>query len=305
MRYSRLRKKRTTPRYASVFITIIVIVTIFYFSTATMMGNWVAKNIVSPLVNRLESVGNPLDEDNSDSDSINDNEATESKDSENGNSTETNKITESMDMSGFTIYAIQMGAFNSEDNAKTEAENVKAKKGAGYIIKDKLFRVLASAYRSQEDAQNVKEQLKDQGIDSQIYPLNINGVNIQITAGEEKVKNIKNAFEKWVDLGNEIGDLSIDFDRNEMQVSTATKQLSKVKDDMESISTILEEYASGNEDNLIYKGLKDLYSTGLDDLNKILEENYTNAVEFSSEIKYTYIKMMHDYAKYIQKITNG
>lgn len=59
MRHSRIRKKRTTSRYATLFLLVVLIGTIFYFSTANMMGNWVAKNIVSPLLNSISNGDNP------------------------------------------------------------------------------------------------------------------------------------------------------------------------------------------------------------------------------------------------------
>ena len=72
---------------------------------------------------------------------------------------------------GMPLYAVQMGAFSTEAAAQGEAESMKARGGAGFILRDgERYRVLAAAYRTADDARSVRDNLKQaQGIESYVY----------------------------------------------------------------------------------------------------------------------------------------
>ena len=53
-------------------------------------------------------------------------------------------------------------------NARAAAAELQNKGSAGFIQNDKYFRLLAVGFVSEDDAQKVRQQLKDEGIESQI-----------------------------------------------------------------------------------------------------------------------------------------
>ncbi len=295
MRHSRIRKKRTTSRYATLFLLVVLIGTIFYFSTANMMGNWVAKNIVSPLLNSISNGDNPF-------------EGKEGDDNhdvvDEGEEKEVSKITENLDIKGVSIYGIQMGAFKDKKNAEALAQEIQDKGGAGFIIQDgTYYRVLASGYKDESDAQKVKEQLMEDKIDSRIFPIEVQGISLEITASQDKVRGVKEAFLKWMDSVDTIGDLSLKSDNAKMDIDDALGEVAAIRDEFMEMSNTLKKHDSGNGDNEIYQGLIHLYEEGYKDLDEISRQNYANPVEFLSEIRYTYIKMIDAYALYIDAIT--
>jgi len=259
------------------------------------MGNWVAKNIVSPLLNSISNSDDLFkDKDGADNHDVVD-EAKEE---------EASKITENLDIKGISIYGIQMGAFKDKKNAEVLAQEIRDKGGAGFIIEDgTYYRVLASGYRDESDAQKVKEQLMEDKIDSRIFPIEVQGISLEITASEEKVRGIKEAFLKWMDSVDTIGDLSLKSDNTKMDIDDALDEVVVIRDEFMEMTNTLKKHDSGNGDNDIYQGLIHLYEEGYKDLDEISRQNYANLVEFLSEIRYTYIKMIDAYAQYIDAIT--
>ncbi|MGI6706500.1 MAG: SPOR domain-containing protein [Clostridia bacterium] len=295
MRYSRIRKKRTTSRYTTLFLLIVLIGTIFYFSTANMMGNWVAKNIVSPLLNRISNGDKSFEgkEGADDQDIVDE-----------ANEKEATKITENLDIKGISIYGIQMGAFKDKNNAEALAKEIQDKGGAGFIIQDgTYYRVLASGYKDESDALKVKGQLSEDKIDSRIFPIEVQGISLEITASEEKVRGIKEAFLKWRDSVDKVGNISLQSNNSKMDIDDALSDAAGIRDEFMEMVNTLKKHDSGNGDNEIYQGLIHLYEEGIKDLDEISRQNYTDLVEFLSEIRYTYIKMIDAYAKYIDAIT--
>lgn len=71
------------------------------------------------------------------------------------------------------FYALQLGAFENEESARSLAQQYQDRGAAGYILKEaNRFRVIASVYLSKDDAQAVRTQLKtNHKIDSYVYEI--------------------------------------------------------------------------------------------------------------------------------------
>ncbi len=63
--------------------------------------------------------------------------------------------------------------YASQENAETEAKSIQSQGGAGYVYQDKEdFRVILSAYTSQDDAEIVQQRLADT-MELKVLPIHV------------------------------------------------------------------------------------------------------------------------------------
>ena len=72
-----------------------------------------------------------------------------------------------------SYYAVDMGSFQTESEAKTFADRIRLRGGAGYTVKDKGYHVLASVYKSREACENVIENLKKARNECSLYTITL------------------------------------------------------------------------------------------------------------------------------------
>ena len=83
------------------------------------------------------------------------------------------------------FYFLQVGVYASQENAETEAKSIQSQCGAGYVYQDKEdFRVILSAYTSQDDAEIVQQRLADT-MELKVLPIHVEEKNIQATSQEQ------------------------------------------------------------------------------------------------------------------------
>lgn len=304
MRYSRL-KRRNRRRYTSALLLGLLLFLVVYIGSASAAGNFISRMVTSFLGS---FVGTNQGKDDASvqvpdtqltvrdkSEGKSDNESTDGSSSQ--------KVTEQLDIAPFNLYAIQLGAFTNKENAEAAAKELQAKGGAGYILNDKYFRLLAMGYASEADAQKVKQQLQKEGIESQIYSISVPGVNLEITASAGKVNSIKSAFSMWIDKVRTLEDMVKNLDTSAISMEDARKDIEAIVDAFNSTLEQLKAYSATQESNHILVGLQELYQKSIESLNEIFAVNVVDRVATSSKIKYTYIDTVYMYKQYIDSIT--
>ncbi|MDN5277435.1 MAG: hypothetical protein PWR01_1400 [Clostridiales bacterium] len=304
MRYSRLKRKNRR-RYTSVFLLGLLLFLAVYIGSASAAGNFISRIVTS----FLGSFANTNQGEDDASVRVPDTQLTvpdkaDETPDESPNESSSQKVTEQLDIAPFNLYAIQLGAFTSKENAEVAARELQAKGGAGYILNDKYFRLLAMGYASQADAQKVKQQLEKEGIESQIYSISVPGVNMEITASADKVSSVKSAFSMWIDRTKALEDMVKNLDTSAISVEDAKKGIEATIGAFNSTLEQLKAYSATQESNHILAGLQELYQKGIESLNGIFAGNVLDRVATSSKIKYTYIDMVYRYKQYIDSITD-
>jgi hypothetical protein len=303
MRYSRLKRKNRR-RYTSVLLLGLLLFLAVYIGSASAAGNFISRIVTS----FLGSFANTNQGEDDASVRVPDTQLTvpdkaDETPDESPNESSSQKVTEQLDIAPFNLYAIQLGAFTSKENAEVAARELQAKGGAGYILNDKYFRLLAMGYASETDAQKVKQQLEKEGIESQIYSIAVPGVNMEITASADKVSNVKSAFSLWIEKTRALEDIVKRLDTSAISVEDAKKGIEATIGAFNSTLEQLKAYSATQESNHILAGLQELYQKGIESLNGIFAGNVVNRVATSSKIKYTYIDMVYRYKQYIDTIT--
>lgn len=312
MRYSRIRRSRSRRRYFLIFVVALLLFGGIYFLSAGAIGRYIG-GIVGPMLAKEQDSDSLADENLLlDGKYAEDNRKevefvlpeSEKKDDQSQEDNDV-RFTESIKIEPISYFAIQIGAFNGYDNAKLLAQEIKQKGGAGYIIEDDYFRVMAMAYTTEDDAQTVKNQLKEQEVESQIYKMTCPGVNMEITATREKIDGIKLSFQIWNEKLSQLGELIRELDTNKTTSEMALNKLQGIRDELEAHREKISEYVAANEGNAILEELQKLYQSQISNMDEILQKNPADRVAISSDIKYNYIDMIFQFKKYIEMISKG
>lgn len=300
MRYSRIRRKRRQRNYARFLLIGIVLFVAVYIISAGAIGKRLS-DIIAPRLSARE-------DESKDSEVEKDMESQQTdekeKDEKEPDEKKVKKISETIKVEPLSIFAIQMGAFSTEENANELAEEIQTRSGGGYIIKDEYYRVLAVGYMAEGDTNKVKEQLKEQNIESQVYRISCPGANMQVTASAEKIEGVKSAYSLWRAQIEDMENIVKDLDGQAITGDKAHSKIVDMRDEMEDKLSEIREYKAAEESGAILSGLENIYKEGLSTLDKLIEENYQNEVAFSSKIKYTYIEMIYIYKNYMDGIVN-
>lgn len=98
-------------------------------------------------------------------------------------------------------YALQLGAFDSEDSALALAEQFRTRGAAGYLWQQDRYRVLAAIYASEEDARAVRTQISQQhGVDSYLYRISLPGVQVSMQGMRGQIEVLQAGFLHAADL---------------------------------------------------------------------------------------------------------
>ncbi len=206
-------------------------------------------------------------------------------------------------LEGANFYALQMGAFKSEDNARTEADTVRARGGAGYVFFDgELYRVLASAYASEAEAKDVRESLKADMIESGVFPIDIAEVDLRVTAGANVVSAMTGAVDSLKKAREDMTALSIAVDREEKTQAEAAEEAAAIREGMQAALDELK--AEAGSDNAVISSLEGTMEKMLGDLNQLASEADGSKLDFSSRMKYTQIGIIADTVEFITEITS-
>ncbi|HPT77762.1 MAG TPA: SPOR domain-containing protein [Candidatus Atribacteria bacterium] len=286
MRYSRLRRSATRKRYAFFILVAVLSCSLLYIFFAGTIGKYVS-DVIAPILGSRGSTNDPTDDPKL---TVPDEE-------------DTVKVTENITANALKLYTIQMGAFIEERNAEDYALTLRTQGGAGYTVNDTYYRVLAVGFQLESDAAKVREQLKADDIDSQVYKIASPGVNMQITATKSNVETIKSAFSIWEDEYYKLEDILKQLDRNEISTTEAQSAISECKQPIDEMSDKLEGLNATQENNPILNGLLQLYKDTAKSLDDIITQNPSNKVAISSKLKYTYIELMMKYKQYLEQIT--
>ena len=137
-------------------------------------------------------------------------------------------------------YAIQLGAFDSEESARSLADSFVARGAAGYVRKDVRFRGLAALYPTREEAQTVRQQLQSQHqIDSYVYEiampeilLNVKGMAGQLDVLEAGMQYLNTTLEKFCEI-------SASMDKQDLPVEQELSRLADIASQAGTIKSVL------------------------------------------------------------------
>ena len=149
-------------------------------------------------------------------------------------------------------YALQLGAFENEAAAQELAEQYKLRGAAGYVWQDGRFRVLAAVYPLKEDAQLVREQLAVRhDIETYLYQVKLPEIHVRLSGMQGQLDILQAALIHANDLVCELQQMSLELDRQEMNVEEALETLGTLEEQVSLVSLRLNQRFSAPRHALV------------------------------------------------------
>lgn len=126
-------------------------------------------------------------------------------------------------MPSVRLYAVALGVYDSEAEARPDAALYADRGAAGCIVEtDDGWALLGAGYSSDGDAGSVCAQLRSgEGIDAQVMLFSADEVRVSMTATQGQANAVQNALEIIFTLPDDLSALSQQIDRGECDAATA------------------------------------------------------------------------------------
>lgn len=150
------------------------------------------------------------------------------------------KATREITLPETKYYALQLGAFENEQSAIEQAELFRKRGAAGYLWQDNRYRVLAAVYPLKEDAQRVRDQLKEQhAVDSYLFEITLPQLKLRLSGMNGQLDILEAAFIHADDTVAALQSLSVTLDRQEISNEEALQHLATRKQQLDQVSARL------------------------------------------------------------------
>ena len=299
MEYARRRKRnrRKSSGAGRALGALIMIGLVIYLFTASAAGKWLAEEVMGPAFSALselpmfssDSMDNLEQEISSGDDSV--------AVSLGGGPTSVNQ---NIELPAISCFALQMGAFSSEENAKSLSDSLKAWGAGGYVYDDgDMYRVLASGYGTEAEARAVKERLVSEGSDCTVYDLSSPGVTFSITAGKSDMDGLKDGFYALYDAQTALCAACIEFDEKAMSPSEGAAMVKEIQSELTSSCKSLYQYADTSP---ALSAISKCCDSCAVSLSALTEGSYPSSADFSAAMKHALLELSDAYASMLRDI---
>ncbi|MBO4563282.1 MAG: hypothetical protein J5772_06700 [Clostridia bacterium] len=207
--------------------------------------------------------------------------------------------TASVSLPALEVYMLQMGIFDDAESCAPYAEALKARGAAGLVYDDSgSLRLIAAAYSDEASAESVRARLADEGHPCTVFKLTRSGVELLITASEDRLLPVRTAFGYSYDLVAELDALALDFDAETRSIEYGQGLLAEIRLNAQNAASGI---ADAAELNTMLSHVSGYYS---DIIGFIREAASSSAsrTEFSSALKELRIKAALRYAELLGDI---
>lgn len=191
-------------------------------------------------------------------------------------------------VSSFNVYALEVSSFDTKTEAVNFAAGIKTQGGAGYIYENKKFYVFISMYENLLDAEQIKNNLKEQNILANIYQLSAPAINLNFSGSDDALYKSLKAYKE---LYKQVYDLSISFDGETISKAELKTQLSKIEAEIGEIIADLKADTSNSAEIILVRASLEKVKTGF----KYLISSPESDLKFNSEIKNLYFDIIFEY----------
>ena len=140
----------------------------------------------------------------------------------------------------YDYYCVQTGIYNTKQTAEYYAFQNQAKGGAGYVFADQEYRVIASVYKKEKEAQTVANRLALSGVDGKIFLLKISPLSdpSQDRESRNKIQEIALYFDyvyqEFYDISNGLDQEIYTYTDVRSRISFVVQKLTDYQNDLDS-----------------------------------------------------------------------
>lgn len=299
MEYARRRKRKRkhSSGTGKALGALLMVGLIIYLFTASAAGKWLAEEVMAPAFSALAELPlfssdglSRLEQENAPSD---DSLAV----SLNGG---LSAVNENVQLPAISCFALQMGAFSSEENASALSAELKSRGAGGYIYHDEgMYRVLASGYGTEAEARAVKERLVNEGTDCTVYDISASPLTFSITAGKDDIQSIKQSFNALSAAQTALCSACIEFDESGMSPTEGAVMVNAIHTELSLACGNLDKYAEASP---AIASLAECCNKCIASLNSLAAGDYSSSKEFSSAMKYTLLELSDAYSSMLENL---
>ena len=191
------------------------------------------------------------------------------------------------------LYGLSLYQTNKIDDANTFSVDVKKQGGAGYVYKNNdIYYVLSSIYKSSGEANKVKNNLQENGVNSEIIKIEIPAINFKATLTTNSSKILSEGVGLFYNNYSDLYNLSVEFDKQNIDT---IKAKSKINDMYNQNLKIVQNFSNYfNQSTNLYILYVKIY---LNKLNSVINDllNLDDSENLSSSIKGTYCNIIGEY----------
>ncbi len=133
------------------------------------------------------------------------------------------------------FYILQMGEYDSKEDADLSSAKIRAMGGGGYVFdRDGTYRLFAAAYADADSLKSVQQQIRRDGFVNEAYITDSKTVQITLKGVPEAIAIFENAAEVFQQIPDELTDLALRFDKGEWTNSEVELALAKLRESVES-----------------------------------------------------------------------
>ncbi len=203
-----------------------------------------------------------------------------------------------LEAQALVCYALQLGAFESEENAKAQAEAQQKIGAAGYIVNDDaLYRVLAAGYPTKAERDSVLERLSEEGVDVRAHTLSYAEKTLVIETDAAQRTRLQTALTHARALPDDVYAVCLAFDRDALSVAAGEKALLAATSRAEKALSLLDGVIAdaGGEIEALKTYLRDAALL----ISACKEEDEEARVQFSARLKTLYLTLACAYGGYL------
>jgi len=196
----------------------------------------------------------------------------------------------------FNVFMINVNNFENESDAQKFSAEIKLAGGAGYVMYDLGYNVIASAYLSSADAQSVLEKVKLTYDTATVKLVEINRCELENIVDDEQEKCVQKALDLFKSTYKSLYDLSVKLDTIQITSADAKIELTALLESASDISASFRNYASKITDtsysltqakiNQVVELLNDLVESSLTStrLSALLKSAQISALMLQNEL---------------------
>lgn len=195
----------------------------------------------------------------------------------------------------YTLYALQIGSFESEENAIKQAQSLREVGAAGYVLKDGArYRVLAAGYNAKADCESVQTRLIAQGMDSLPVTLSYDERAFKLESTSDARGVLEASLQKAASLPDAAYQACIAFDREQQSLEQGAMRIKSIQSDANRAHDELAAYDSGSGVAELARYYRDVAALCADALT--MQES---AIAFSSALKRLYLETACAYGAFL------
>ncbi len=299
------RRRKRRRRYAApegggagkAILALLVIAAVVYLVSASAAGTWVAQNVVAPVFAWVDGQLKAAPAAATPKGTTDLPEQTQGVNEASGET-----VTGEVELPAMDCFALQMGVYSTQANADAEADTLKKRGAGGYVMEDAgKYRVLAAAYAKRESLDQVREQLKTEGLDSALYTFLAPMSTLRVTATEGQLARIKDGFTALNSLQGKMAEASLAFDKEQQKPADGKAKAAALLDELKTAKEVF--LTGGTAGNAVLTAMEECfnkYEEALTDLSGYETESF---IDFSSKMKYTHLYIAHAYATLAQQVS--